>query len=67
MILQVLHTDGDNEEEGQQEGNQQRDPDGERLACLCSVNGQREEQDVDDHAEPKAGVAEDAGRHDWDW
>lgn len=66
VILQVVHTDCDNEEEGQQEGDQQGDPDGEWFACLCSVDGQREEQDVDDHAEPKAGVAEDAGRHDLD-
>jgi len=64
VVPQGVRTDGDNEEEGQQEGDQQRDPDGERFARLRGVDGQREEQDVDDHAEPEAGVAEDVGRHD---
>lgn len=62
-MLQRVRTDGHDKEKGQQEGDEQGHPDGEWLAGLCGVDGQREEQQVKHHSEPEAGVVEDAGRH----
>lgn len=63
MLLRI-HTDGNDEEEGEQEGNQEGDPNTKRFARLCGVDGQGEEEQVEYDSEPEARVVQNTGRHD---
>lgn len=58
-----IRTDDREEKEGKEEGDHERDPDGEWLVGDSSANGEGEESNVDEHAEGEALLFEDRENH----
>jgi hypothetical protein len=59
-----VHTDGDNKYKGKESCHQERDPDGEGLVAVDSVDGRRQEGDNNNDAEQEAATLQNGQTHD---